>query len=249
VKSDLPAGPDATPSPLERQQVKVTDVGAQTFWHWVRFDVVADAVVRSHARQVVDIGAGSGMLGDWLAIRQPGVQYRFDELSPLLDASLAARFGPSARYPSDAEIPPSAVVTLLDVIEHIEDDSAALRQLAIRMSPGASLVVTVPAMPWAYSQWDVALGHFRRYSRQQLRTLLESTGFEVDECSYLFVEMTPMLPVRKFRRTARADADFPAMSPAANRIGYAISSASSRLRRFWPIGSSVVAIGRRSATQ
>ena len=243
-----PAGHAHEPSPLERQQVNVHTPAAHTFWHWVRFDVVASTVDLFGAAQVVDIGAGSGMLGLWLETEHPDVGYRFDELSPLLDAELERRFGSSARFPADAEIPRNSVVAMLDVIEHIEDDRAALTSLSARMTPGSALVVTVPAMPWAFSSWDAELGHHRRYSRTQLGKLLESTGFDVAECSYLFPELTVMLPVRKLRRTERTAVDFPTLSPTVNRIGYAISSTSSRLRRYWPIGSSLVAIAVRGGT-
>jgi Methyltransferase domain len=255
VKSDTgPVGHTHEPdlSPLERQQVNVNAPHAHTFWHWVRFDIVASVVARSGATQVVDVGAGSGMLGTWLAERHPQVGYRFDEISPLLEADLIARFGAAARHPSDAAIERSSVVSLLDVIEHIDDDRGALTDLADRMADGSSLVVTVPAMPWAFSSWDSELGHFRRYTRRQLRELLHATGFDVVECSYLFPELTVLLPARKLRRAERSAVDFPTLSPTVNRVGYAISSLSSRVRRIWPFGSSLVAIatanGARNTT-
>ena len=235
------------PTPLERQQVNVHEPQASTFWHHVRFDIVAHAVANSSAAHVVDFGAGSGMLGIWMSQRHPDVDYSFIELSPMLDAELERRFGASARFPPDAMIPGSSVVALLDVIEHIEDDAEVLKALAARMEPGTSVVVTVPAMPWAFSSWDAALGHHRRYTRAQLRAVLETVGFEVTECSYLFPELTVMLPVRKLRRTKRSAVDFPTLAPTVNRIAYAVSSTSSRARRAWPFGSSLVAVANRSA--
>jgi hypothetical protein len=235
------------PTPLERQQVNVHAPQASTFWHHVRFDIVASVVADSSATQVVDFGAGSGMLGIWLSQRSPEIGYSFSELSPILDAELERRFGASARLSLDATIPRTSVVALLDVIEHIEDDAEALEALAARMEPGTSVVVTVPAMPWAFSSWDTELGHFRRYTRAQLRAVLEKAGFDVTECSYLFPELTVMLPVRKLRRTKRSAVDFPALAPTVNRVAYAVSSTSSRARRVWPFGSSLVAVASRSA--
>jgi Methyltransferase domain len=244
-----PAGHVHEPSPLERQQVNVNAPHAHTFWHWVRFDIVASVVERAGATQVVDVGAGSGMLGTWLAAQHPQVDYRFDEISPLLEADLIRRFGDAARYPPDESIDRSNVVSLLDVIEHIEDDRTALAGLAERMAVGSSLVVTVPAMPWAFSSWDSELGHYRRYSRRQLRDLLRSTGFDVAECSYLFPELTVLLPIRKLRRAKRNAVDFPTLSPTVNRIGYTVSSLSSRCRRLWPFGSSLVAVATVTAAR
>lgn len=233
-------------SPLERQQVNVHAPHASTFWHRVRFDIVAELIEADCAQKVVDIGAGSGILGLWLSTERPDVDYRYDELSPLLDTELERRFGAAARYPSGTEISPDSVVVLLDVIEHIEDDARAMIALSSRMQPGTKLVVTVPAMPWAFSSWDTELGHYRRYTRSQLRTLLESSGFHVSECSYLFPELTVMLPVRKLRRTQRSAVDFPALNRTVNRIAYVVCSLSSRFRRIWPFGTSLVAVAARS---
>jgi SAM-dependent methyltransferase len=234
----------AEPTSLERQQLAISDASRHTFWHWVRFDVVANVSTRAGLDTVVDIGAGSGMLGDWLGERHPGIEYRFQELSPTLDAALADQFGVGARHIAGAPIR-GAVVTMLDVIEHIEDPVSFLREVFDRMEPGGKLVVTVPALQWAFSSWDSELGHYRRYSKKSLRAELAPAGFVVDDIGYLFPEMLPLLPVRKLRRAKRESADFPELSPWLNRVGYLISSSTSRLRRVWPAGTSLVAVAHR----
>ena len=233
------------PTPLERQQLDLADPSAHTFWHWVRFAIVADVADTQGATQVADIGAGSGMLGDRLAETHPHLTYRFDELSPALDQALGARWGDNARIADDETIGTDSVAAMLDVIEHIEDDVAALRQWHARMEVGTQLVVTVPALQWAFSQWDSDLGHFRRYSRRTLRRSLESAGFVVQRCDYLFPEMLPLVVKRKFAKASGGDADMPVLSDRVNRIGNAISSTTARLRRIWPAGTSVVAIAER----
>jgi hypothetical protein len=235
------------PTPLERQQLKVQDPAAHTFWHWVRFDIVAETARARRATRVLDIGAGSGMLGDWMATRMPGVRYQFEELSPVLDAALASHFGADARN-TTAPIDADTVVAMLDVVEHIEDDLAVMTGLAGRMRAGSSLVLTVPALQWAFSSWDTELGHYRRYSRRGVRELLEHAGFDVESVTYLFPEMLVMLPVRKVRRSQRTDVDFPQLGDRMNRLGYRVSHLSARLRRVWPAGTSVVAIATRHAT-
>ena len=243
MSSDTPS--NGTPTLLERQQLNIQDPSAHTFWHWVRFDLVAETANDRRATQVLDIGAGSGMLGDWMATHVPGVRYRFEELSPVLDAALAAHFGPEARHDPAKAIGVDTVVTMLDVVEHIEDDLGALTHLAARMDPGSTLVLTVPALQWAFSSWDVELGHHRRYSRRQVRTLLEGAGFEVQSTAYLFPEMLVMLPVRKLRPGSRSDVDFPKLSDRMNRLGYTVSHLTARWRRIWPAGTSVVAIASK----
>ncbi|MFZ9482806.1 MAG: class I SAM-dependent methyltransferase [Ilumatobacteraceae bacterium] len=73
---------------------------------------------------------------------------------------------------------------MLNVLEHIPDDAATLREIAERMNPGGVLVVWVPAFPSLLGEFDRAIGHVRRYRRRQLRSLAESTGWSVEECRY-----------------------------------------------------------------
>jgi hypothetical protein len=233
---------------LERQQLHVNAPAAHTFWHWVRFALVVDAAHTRDADEIVDLGAGSGMLGDWMSSEAPDLRYRFSELSETLDGALGDQFGDEARYPPDGSVPSSTMIAMLDVLEHIEDDREALAEIAARMEPGASIVVTVPAMQWAFSSWDTELGHFRRYSRGQLDDLLTSAGLHVKSSRYLFPELLILLPIRKLRRGQRSDVDFPQLSPIVNRIGYWISSTTARLRRWWPVGTSVIAVAVKPHT-
>lgn len=232
---------DAPMTPLEHQQEQLIEPAAHTFWHRVRFDLVAAEARDAGATTVLDIGAGSGMLGDYLDVAHPELTYRFDELSPILDRQLAAHFGDDARFGPNDRVSSTTVAALLDVIEHVAEPVAALREWRLRMDPGARLVVTVPALQWAFSAWDTGLGHHRRYSRKCLRGCLEEAGFEVTTCDYLFPEMLPLLVKRRILRGDPQHVDMPLLSERVNRIGYAISATTARLRRLWPAGTSVVA--------
>lgn len=234
-------------SMLERQQLHVNDRAAHTFWHWVRFALVTEAAQSRGATEILDVGAGSGMLGDWMSSEACDLGYRFSELSEPLDQALGKQFGDQARYPPDQRIQASTVTAMLDVLEHIEDDSKAMTQICDRMEPGATIVVTVPAMQWAFSSWDTELGHFRRYSRRQLHDVLTAGGLRVETSEYLFPELLIMLPLRKLRPGQRSDVDFPQLSPLVNRIGYWVSSTTARFRRVWPVGTSVIAIAHKPA--
>lgn len=68
-------------------------------------------------------------------------------------------------------------VVMLDVLEHIEDDTAMLRSLFPAFAPGGRLVIKVPAMPSIYNSLDRAVGHFRRYSRANLRRAVADSGY------------------------------------------------------------------------
>ncbi len=68
-------------------------------------------------------------------------------------------------------------VLAMDVIEHIDDDVAAARQLCRFLQPGGLLILSVPALPELYSEFDAIQGHRRRYTPETLRQTLEAAGF------------------------------------------------------------------------
>ncbi len=68
-------------------------------------------------------------------------------------------------------------VLAMDVIEHIDDDVAAARQLHRFLRPGGLLILSVPARPELYGEFDSVQGHRRRYTADALKTTLESAGF------------------------------------------------------------------------
>jgi SAM-dependent methyltransferase len=71
-------------------------------------------------------------------------------------------------------------IVCLNVLEHIEDDRATLRDCAAILPPGGRLVLLVPAHPALYGSLDIHLQHFRRYRREPLRALLSDAGFDVE---------------------------------------------------------------------
>lgn len=92
----------------------------------------------------------------------------------------------------------------LDVIEHIEDDLQALRELRRVMRRGGTLLVTVPAFPLLWGDQDEISHHFRRYRRRQLLDRLRAAGFDPVVSSYFNTALFPAVAaVRLGRRVLR----------------------------------------------
>ncbi|ARJ66499.1 hypothetical protein WV31_12880 [Magnetospirillum sp. ME-1] len=93
-----------------------------------------------------------------------------------------------------ATVPPASLdaVVMVNVLEHVEHDLAAITATVQALKPGGHLLIFVPAMPALMSRLDVMHGHFRRYSREPLRQLVEQAGLEIQLLHY--VDVIGVLP-------------------------------------------------------
>jgi SAM-dependent methyltransferase len=80
----------------------------------------------------------------------------------------------------------------LDVIEHLEDDLAALRELRRTVAPGGALLVTVPAYQWLWSGHDEINHHHRRYTRRSLQQVAERAGWHQSRTTYFNSLLLPV---------------------------------------------------------
>lgn len=131
---------------------------------------------------VLDFGAGLGHFSRELARR--GHAVTAIEADPELSARLASD-GLCVRQ-SLAEVPPRSLdfIFSFNVLEHIEDDLGTLVELEQRLAPGGSLLLYVPAFELLFSAMDRAVGHLRRYRREQLVELVERAGLRVKDARY-----------------------------------------------------------------
>lgn len=139
-------------------------------------------------RRVLEVGTGIGALTEFLladAAYVIGIEPDaacFDAVSQRLGHWRTLELHRCALEDLDAgRLSARGLDTVLcvNVLEHLEDDRAALRSFARLLPPGGRLVLVVPAIPWAYGPIDRAIGHHRRYSARRLRPLLRDAGFQV----------------------------------------------------------------------
>jgi 2-polyprenyl-3-methyl-5-hydroxy-6-metoxy-1,4-benzoquinol methylase len=150
-------------------------------------------------------------------------------------------------------------VTALDVLEHVPDDAAVVRGFHRLLKPGGLAVLTVPASMALWSDWDVALHHFRRYNRRQLRTLFSEDQWEVIHVNYTNVLVYPAVwGVRKWRGwkatkkkwtvpVARTEDNIP-LAPV-NALLRAQFVQFARCRIPFPFGVSLLLVARRRGSR
>ena len=146
---------------------------------WLRYDVAVRFLRELDIRSVLEIGAGEGALGARLAVRYEYVGLEPDARS---FARARGRIERGRLIEGDlSALEPGAVFDLVcafEVLEHLQEDAAALREWRGRVRPGGWVLLSVPAFARRFATWDVKAGHRRRYERAQLADLLRSCGFE-----------------------------------------------------------------------
>jgi SAM-dependent methyltransferase len=144
---------------------------------------------------------------------------------------------------------------MLNVLEHIDDDESALRQVHRILKPGGAIVVEVPAGPQLFDAYDKALRHFRRYRLAELTEKLRAAGFVVERQSHLGFFLYPAFAAvkRKNQLTLRkvSDLDGIVRKQASKSSRSLLLSAAVRLeeklgkRLSYPVGIRCLAVGRK----
>jgi SAM-dependent methyltransferase len=132
--------------------------------------------------RMLDFGAGIGTFAN--RVREAG--YSVTCVEPdIAQADRVARSGIPVVGQLDQIVDHSVdYIYTLNVLEHIEDDVAALRELGQKLSPGGRILIYVPAFKILFSSMDRRVGHHRRYTLPGLRTAVEAAGLSVEQGRY-----------------------------------------------------------------
>jgi 2-polyprenyl-3-methyl-5-hydroxy-6-metoxy-1,4-benzoquinol methylase len=157
--------------------------------------------------------------------------------------------------PIDHPFDPYDAVLALDVIEHIDDDRAIVARLGTLARPGGVVVVSVPALPELFTEFDAIQGHRRRYQPETLRAAFDATGLQVERVFWWGRWLVPALGRQRARPRGRAGESPTAVYrrylqlppwplPWAARIAFALEQGPA-LRGRLATGTSLFAVARR----
>jgi len=196
----------------------------------------------------LDFGCGTGgvlaaVIAEFAPRRALGLDGTQAAVDVAVSRGLPARLA-DFRGPLELDFRPAAI-TCLDVLEHLEDPVAALRHLAAAAAPGATLAVTVPAMPSLHSRWDDLCGHHRRYTRALLTEHLRAGGFRVERVRHVFSWCVPPAWVQRRLLRRVQEFEFPPVSAPVNALMTWAGQIERALGSPFPFGTSLVARARR----
>lgn len=157
-----------------------TDLPPLTANAWLRWDVVS-RLLPPAPLDVLEVGCGQGAAGARLASLGQYVGVEPDDSSYAVAVERIGAAGGEVRHGSvetlhDGEL--FDLVCAFEVLEHIEDDAAAVAAWIERLRPGGHLLLSVPAHSSRFAAADELVGHYRRYDPPAMRLLLRRAGLD-----------------------------------------------------------------------
>jgi glycosyltransferase involved in cell wall biosynthesis len=201
-------------------------------------------------RRVLEVGSGTGAITKYLATRERLVatdldpQYiEFLQRTYAGNPNVEVRALDLAQLGSDGLAPHSLdTIVCANVLEHIADDGAALRSMHEVLEPGGRVILIIPALHRLYGEIDRAIGHHRRYTREEIARKFADAGFTPEHVSYFNSLGVPgwWLNAVVLRRTS-----VPGFQARINDFLVPLLRLERRLHP--PVGMSLLAVGRATA--
>lgn len=242
------------------EYIRMSELEARHFWFLGRRDILKSLLLQAIGQNrkenfcILDAGCGTGGNLAWLASIGQVVGTDFNEIACSLSAEKMA--GRVVRASLSESVPFKAesfdLITLLDVLEHLDRDLETLQQLREKLKPGGRMLITVPAYMHLWSGHDVVHHHKRRYVKKQLQELLRASALTVEYLSYYNTFLYPLVASKRLlakMSTAETCGDLQMPSPLVNHSLHWLFSCEKHWIGKWrsPFGVSLVALAQRSS--
>jgi SAM-dependent methyltransferase len=199
---------------------QMAELDERHWWYRARREVLA-ALISRLARppagaRILEIGCGTGHNLPMLSAFGEVDALELDEEARAYAKKRLGREVMSAPLPELAGVPDGYdLIGAFDVIEHIDDDRAAVASIATKLKPGGKFVMTVPAHTWMWSAHDVVNHHKRRYSKSSLKALIHGSPLRLESVGYFNSLLFPVAVAQRLASKARGKEDVDMGMPPA----------------------------------
>lgn len=173
--------------------------GTNEFWETQRVNSIADILKKLKIETIWEIGAGNGSVA--VPLRDRG--FNVIPVEPLKSGAILLLERGFTTFWSTLEslkLPDNSIQAIgaFDVLEHLAEPGIFLDEVHRILKPGGVFICSVPAYQWLFSDFDLALGHYRRYSKRSLRQVLLRSNLPSISLNYLFAFL--IIPAFVLRR-------------------------------------------------
>jgi SAM-dependent methyltransferase len=185
------------------------------WWYRARREILAAYLTRygnlPAGARILEIGCGTGHNLPMLARFGEVDAIEIDDAARAIAGERLGKPVASAPLPALPGVERDAydLIAVLDVVEHIEDDVAALRAMADCLTPGGKILIAVPAHQWMWSAHDVVNHHHRRYSKTMLNAAIRRAGLRHNGLRWFNSLLFPLAVAARVagRLTGKDDSD------------------------------------------
>lgn len=200
---------------------QMAELDDRHWWYRARRKIIADLIRREcnlpSGARILEIGCGTGHNLAMLSAFGHVDGLELDEEARAISEKRLGRKVMSSPLPQIAEVADAHydLIGAFDVIEHIDDDRAALASIATKLKPTGKFIMTVPAHQWMWSAHDVVNHHKRRYSKRTLRQLIDGSPLTLETIGYFNSLLFPLAVAERALSKARGSEDANVKLPAA----------------------------------
>ncbi len=179
--------------PAENYDANETNEEASGFWAFQRALLIAEMLHAHGVATLWEVGAGNGNA----AIPLRNLSFNVIPVEPLKSGAITLQKNDFATFCSTLEelkLPADSIEAIgaFDVLEHLENPHCLLSEIFRVLKPGGVFVCSVPAYQWLFSDFDVSIGHYRRYSKKLIEESICRLGFTSISSRYLFGFLVPI---------------------------------------------------------
>lgn len=191
---------------MDLKEVGLLGADQERHWYYAsKARALMQALGGRQPERILDVGAGSGFFSRMLLRDTSATSAICVDPGYTRDWSESHFMKPIA-FRRASPIGDADLVLLMDVLEHVDDDVALLRELATSAKPGTRFIVSVPAFSWLWSQHDEFLEHRRRYTLNGVLGVLSAAGLTPVEGFYMFAAVFPAVAAQRLWRRRRPSA-------------------------------------------
>ncbi|HIF50421.1 MAG TPA: class I SAM-dependent methyltransferase [Thiotrichaceae bacterium] len=235
------------------------DVEKYHWWFVARRKIIANVIKNlglPNISKILDVGCGNG---DNLALLSGfGEVIAIEKESDAIERARLRKSGKVYEGALPDNLPDSLgadfdLIVLLDVLEHIDDDSGSLTSVRKLISENGKLLITVPAFQWLWTNRDKLHHHKRRYTVVDIRQLLEDSGFEIQYISYFNTFLFPLAILERIKQKIIPPSETELLNMPDSLLNYVLEKIFSMeiyfIRKIsFPFGLSVIAVAEKSNT-